>query len=171
MATVQALLGSDFPNAAAEEEERGIINGQSSDADLIGHGRVEEEDLQKLKAMDFISINSKCPLASVQETYVFEGSNKVVDDLAASKPPRSQLQLPRMERYALDKVPSPIKVRAEGNAKGASATDLSPPSSPKRKRETDHKQDLMDVAFTAVLPAKIFDLPRSQSTSNFRLML
>lgn len=32
MATVQALLGSDFPNAAAEEEERGIINGQSSDA-------------------------------------------------------------------------------------------------------------------------------------------
>jgi hypothetical protein len=102
---------------------------------------------------------------------VFEGSNKVVDDLAASKPPRTQLQLPRMERYALDKVPSPIKVRAEGNAKGASATDLSPPSSPKRKRETDHKQDLMDVAFTAVLPAKIFDLPRSQSTSNFRLML
>jgi hypothetical protein len=76
-----------------------------------------------------------------------------------------------VQRYALDKVPSPIKVRAEGNAKGASATDLSPPSSPKRKRETDHKQDLMDVAFTAVLPAKIFDLPRSQSTSNFRLML
>jgi hypothetical protein len=70
MATVQALLGSDFPNAAVEEEERGINNGQSSDADLIGHGRVEEEDLQKLKAMDFISINSKCPLASVQETYV-----------------------------------------------------------------------------------------------------
>jgi hypothetical protein len=32
MATVQALLGSDFPNAAAEEEERVIINGQSSDA-------------------------------------------------------------------------------------------------------------------------------------------
>jgi hypothetical protein len=97
MATVQALLGSDFPNAAEEEKERGINIGQSSDADLIGHGRVEEEDLQKLKAMDFISINSKCPLASVRETYVFEGSNKVVDDLAASKPPRNQLQLPRME--------------------------------------------------------------------------
>jgi len=44
--------------------------GSDGSADLIGHGRVEEEDLQKLKAMDFISINSKCPLASVRETYV-----------------------------------------------------------------------------------------------------
>jgi hypothetical protein len=43
--------------------------GSDGSADLIGHGRVEEEDLQKLKA-DFISINSKCPLASVQETSV-----------------------------------------------------------------------------------------------------
>jgi hypothetical protein len=44
--------------------------GSDGSADLIGHGRVEEEDLQKLKAMDFISMNSKCALASVQETYV-----------------------------------------------------------------------------------------------------
>jgi hypothetical protein len=42
MATVQALLGSDFPNAAEEEKERGINIGQSSDA---GRSCVREKEI------------------------------------------------------------------------------------------------------------------------------
>ncbi|CAM6032799.1 unnamed protein product [Sphagnum compactum] len=168
MSTGHELPGSNLLNV---EDRRASTQNDSEP------GSGGEEELPNVKTMDFISSNPKCPLEIVHESSVFEGSSKGSDDIPAmqfslddmpamhfSKQPLGRLQLPRMERYALDKVPSPIKVRAERNANGASTSDLSPPSSPKRKRETDHKQDLMDVAFTAVLPAKVSGLPRSHST-------
>lgn len=69
------------------------------------------------------------------------------------------------EKYLLEKVPSPIRVKPEAKpANEPASPELSPPPSPKRKREVDFSKDLKDVAFTGVLPSKNVDLARSQST-------
>lgn len=68
------------------------------------------------------------------------------------------------QRYALEKVPSPVRIKAEGGLQQTLSSEISPPPSPKRKRETGFQDDMLDVAFTAVLPPRKSDLPRSQST-------
>ncbi len=54
------------------------------------------DDLELLRVTDSVMALKELH-AHAWSWQVFEGSNKVVDDLAASKPPRTQLQLPRME--------------------------------------------------------------------------
>jgi len=80
-----------------------------------------------------------------------------------SSPGALQIQLE--EKYLLEKIPSPIRVKPDAKpANEPASPELSPPPSPKRKREVDFSKDLKDVAFTAVLPSKNVDLARSQST-------
>lgn len=68
------------------------------------------------------------------------------------------------EKYLLEKIPSPVRIKAVKSANEPTSPELSPPPSPKRKREVEFSRDLKDVAFTAVLPPKNVDLARSQST-------
>lgn len=68
------------------------------------------------------------------------------------------------QRYALEKVPSPVRIKAEGGLQQTLSSEISPPPSPKRKRDPGFQDDMLDVAFTAVLPPRKSDLPRSQST-------
>lgn len=80
-----------------------------------------------------------------------------------SSPGALQIQLE--DKYLLEKIPSPIRVKPDAKtASDPASPELSPPPSPKRKREVDFSKDLKEVAFTAVLPAKNVDLTRSQST-------
>ncbi|XP_024373286.1 uncharacterized protein [Physcomitrium patens] len=78
--------------------------------------------------------------------------------------PGAHLQIQMEEKYLLEKIPSPIRVKPLNSGNETSSPELSPPPSPKRKREVEFIKDLEDVAFTAVLPAKNIDLHRSQST-------
>jgi hypothetical protein len=78
--------------------------------------------------------------------------------------PGAHLQIQLEEKYLLEKIPSPIRVKPVKSTAEPSSPELSPPPSPKRKREVEFSRDLKDVAFTAVLPAKNVDLHRSQST-------
>jgi hypothetical protein len=74
------------------------------------------------------------------------------------------LQIQLEEKYLLEKIPSPVRIKPVKSATEPTSPELSPPPSPKRKREVELSKDLKDVAFTAVLPSKNVDLTRSQST-------
>jgi hypothetical protein len=78
-----------------------------------------------------------------------------------SSPGALQIQLE--EKYLLERVPSPVRIKPVKSNEPTSP-ELSPPPSPKRKREVEFSKDLKDVAFSGVLPSKNVDLARSQST-------
>jgi hypothetical protein len=106
-----------------------------------------------------VAFNSDCAApVGREEAYHCEGDHKL------SAPAGMRLQLHSLERYALEKVPSPVRIKAEGGLQQTLSSEISPPPSPKRKRETGFQDDMLDVAFTAVLPPRKSDLPRSQST-------
>jgi len=74
------------------------------------------------------------------------------------------LQIQLEEKYLLERVPSPVRIKPVKSANEPTSPELSPPPSPKRKREVEFSKDLKDVAFSGVLPRKNVDLARSQST-------